>query len=40
MSKIFEVIFNGRVSSFTVTKIDRSKLYGSKKRITECDIIG
>ena len=33
MHKIFEVIFNGRVSSFTVNKIDRSKLYGSKKRI-------
>ena len=33
MQKILEVLFNGKVSSFTVTKIDRSKLYGSKKRI-------
>jgi len=33
MHKIIEVTFNGRVSSFTVNKIDRSKLYGSKKRI-------
>jgi len=33
MHKIIEVVFNGKVSSFTVTRIDRSKLYGSKKRI-------
>ena len=33
MQKTLEVVFNGKVSSFTVTKIDRSKLYGSKKRI-------
>jgi len=33
MQKIIEVVFNCKVSSFTVTRIDRSKLYGSKKRI-------
>ena len=34
MGKIIEVAFNGKPSSFTVSKIDRSKLYGSKKRIS------
>ena len=33
MQKIFELIFDGKTASFTVTRIDRSKLYGSKKRI-------
>jgi hypothetical protein len=33
MQRIFEVLFNGKTLSFKLTKISRSKLYGSKRRI-------
>ncbi len=33
MRRILEVIYGGKASSFTVSKITRSKLYGSKRRI-------
>jgi hypothetical protein len=33
MQRIAEIIHNGKASSFTVSKITRSKLYGSKHRI-------
>jgi hypothetical protein len=33
MQRILEVIYDGKASSFTVAKISRSKLYGSKHRI-------
>ena len=32
--KILEIIYDDKASSFTVGKISRSKLYGSKRRIT------
>ena len=33
MSRVIEIRFAGKESSFKVVKIDRSKLYGSKRRI-------
>ena len=33
MPRIFEILHDGKESNFTVTKISRSKLYGSKHRI-------
>ncbi len=33
MQRIFEILYEGKGSSFTVTKIARSKFYGSKQRI-------
>jgi hypothetical protein len=33
MSRILEISYEGRESSFSITRISRSKLYGSKRRI-------